>query len=54
MAVFARRGLATHPHRPTPLPPAHPLSISAIRDITGPVKKLSQEPAVNTARQSYL
>ena len=25
---------------------------SAIRDITGPVKKLSQKPAVNTARQS--
>ena len=129
MAVFARRGLATHPHRPTPppshpptapphptpphpsphptplppahhptpppshpltapphppptrppphptpLPPAHrptpppshpptapphpppthPPPINAIRDITGPVKKLSQKPALNTARQSYL
>ena len=48
MAVFAHRGLAIH--HPTPLP-SHP-PISTIRDITGPVKKLSQKPAVNTARQS--
>ena len=44
MAGFSRLRLATHPHPPPP--------ISAIRDITGPVKKLSQKPAVNTARQS--
>ena len=43
---------------PTPLPPhpppTRPPPINAIRDITGPVKKLSQKPALNTARQSYL
>ena len=50
MAVFARQGLATHPHPP----PTRPPPINAIRDITGPVKKLSQKPAVNTTRQSYL
>ena len=54
MAVFAGWGLATHPHHLTPPPPTRPPPISAIRDITGPVKKLSQKPAVNTARQSYL
>ena len=48
MAAFARLRLATHPRRP----PTRPPPISAIRDITGPVKKLSQKPAVNTARQS--
>ena len=38
---------------PPPSPhPTRPPPISAIRDITGPVKKLSQKPAVNTARQS--
>ena len=52
MAAFARLRLATHPHHPTPPPPTRPPPISAIRDITGPVKKLSQKPAVNTARQS--
>ena len=46
MAGFAHLRLATHP------PPTRPPPISAIRDITGPVKKLSQKPAVNTARQS--
>ena len=38
---------------PHPLPPTHPL-ISAIRDITLAVKKLSQKPAVNTAQQCYI
>ena len=41
---------ACHPPPPHPTPPP----INAIRDITGPVKKLSQKPALNTARQSYL
>ena len=41
---------ACHPPPPTH-PPTHPPPISAIRDITGPVKN-SQKPAVNTARQS--
>ena len=50
MAVIARLRLATHAHHPTPL--THPSPISDICDITGPVKKLSQKPAANTARQS--
>ena len=45
--------LACHlPPPPHPTPSHPPTPISAIRDITGPVKKLSQKPAVNTARQS--
>ena len=43
-------GCPLTPTTPCP-PPTHPL-ISAIRDITGVVKKLSQKQAVNAARQS--
>ena len=52
MAGRARLRLA-HPPPPPPafLSPTHPL-ISAIRDITVEIKKLSQKPEGNTARQS--
>ena len=52
MAAFARLRLATHP---TPLPPPHPPPTSPppihdIRDITGAVKKLSQNLTVSNTR----
>ena len=52
MAAFAAYGLPPTPTTPPHPPPTRPPPICAIRDITGPVKKLSQKPAVNTTRQS--